>query len=245
MRTIGVIFSRELKHYFYSATAFIYLTLFLMLMMILTFHIGHFLKNNHANLSIFFSFIPYVFIVFMPALAMGLWAQEQKMGTIELLLTLPIRPIELVLGKFLASWAFACLAIMGTFPLWVTVSFLGSPDHYVITLSYLNSFLIAGCFLALSGYVSSCTNNQMIAFILSIALCFVFIFTGISFIFDPISQFIPDYIHHLFLHFSVLVHFNEALRGHLTLLSLFYYCSLITFGLSMTYSRLNRYRRGV
>src|SRR6266852_3973545 len=176
-RTINI-FRRELASYFATPLAYVFIIIFLVLAGILTFFAGDFFERGQADLQSFFTFHPWLYLVLIPALSMRLWAEERKSGTIELFLTLPIRMIEAVLGKFLAAWCFAGIALALTFPFWLTVRFLGDPDNGVILASYLGSWLMAGAILAIGAAVSAATKNQVIAFVVSASLVFVLIAAG-------------------------------------------------------------------
>ena len=242
--SVCAIFKRELKSYFYSTTAFVYMTLFLFSVNIFTFYVGNLIGRGKADLTPFFSFLPYIFLMFMPALAMRLWAEERKTGTIELILTLPVSNRALVWGKFLASWAFASLALMGTIPIWLTISYLGNPDQSVIIFSYVASVLMAGCFLSIGGYVSSCTNNQVIAFILGAVICFIFLMIGFPLITEPFKNIVPDFIMDILIHFSLLIHFENFIKGLLSLSGIGYFISFILFWLFMTELKIASLRTG-
>src|SRR5260370_30027441 len=159
MRSIGTIFRRELTSYFATPLAYVFIVIFLVLAGVLTFFVGDFFERSQADLQSFFTFHPWLYLVLIPALSMRLWSEERKSGTIELFLTLPVRLIEAVLGKFLAAWCFAGIALALTFPFWLTVNYLGHPDNGVILANYLGSFLMAGAFLAVGACVSAVTKN--------------------------------------------------------------------------------------
>src|SRR6201992_1731965 len=159
------VFKREFASYFATPIAFVFLIIFLFAMGVFTFYIGNFYTAGVADLQSFFGFHPWLYLFLMPALAMRLWAEERRSGTMELLLTLPMPLWATVLGKYLAAWAFAGLALLLTFPIWITVNYLGSPDNGVIFASYLGSFLMAGGYLAIGACLSATTSDQEIALI--------------------------------------------------------------------------------
>ena len=167
LNTIAVVFIREFRGYFATPLAAIFLAVFLALSAGLTFFVTGFFERGQADLSAFFTWHPWLFMILMPAIGMRLWAEERRSGTIELLMTLPVQAWELVTGKFLAGWAFTALALVLTFPMWITVNYLGSPDNGVIAASYVGSWLMAGAFLALATCMSALTKNQVIAFIVA------------------------------------------------------------------------------
>ena len=144
MSAVAAVFRREFAAYFATPIAFVFLIIFLFSMGVFTFYVGNFYDNGVADLSVFFSFQPWLYLFLIPALAMRLWAEERRSGIIELLLTLPLPVWATVLGKYLAAWAFAGLALALTFPIWITVNYLGHPDNGVILASYIGSFLMAG-----------------------------------------------------------------------------------------------------
>src|SRR5271156_2495535 len=179
MNNVLTIFRREFGSYFSTPLAYVFIGIFLVMAGGLTFFIGNFFDRGQADLQPFFAFHPWLYLVLIPALSMRMWAEERKSGTIELFLTLPIRMTEAVLGKFLAAWCFAGIALALTFPFWITVNLLGSPDNGVILASYLGSFLMAGAFLALGAALSALTKSQVIAFVVTAAACFLFTVTGL------------------------------------------------------------------
>ncbi|MGH7058667.1 MAG: ABC transporter permease, partial [Acetobacteraceae bacterium] len=173
MRNTFVIAGRELAGYFATPVAVVFIVIFLVLQAVLTFNAGGFFTRGQANLVPFFDFLPWVFLLLVPAISMRLWAEERRLGTIELLFTLPITETEAVIGKFLAAWAFCIIALVLTFPFVITVNLLGSPDNGVIAAGYLGGVLVSGAFLAVGSATSAMTKNQVIAFVLGIAICFV------------------------------------------------------------------------
>src|SRR5437762_7016892 len=174
MRRTFAIFRRELFSYFATPLAYVFIVMFLVLAGVLTFFVGDFFERGQADLQAFFTFHPWLYLVLSPALSMRLWAEERKTGTIELFLTLPIRLSEAVLGKFLAAWCFAGIALALTFPFWITVNVLGAPDNGVIVASYLASWLMAGAILAIGAAISALTKSQVIAFVIAAAMAFLF-----------------------------------------------------------------------
>ncbi|MFM2287116.1 MAG: hypothetical protein RL684_259, partial [Pseudomonadota bacterium] len=172
------IFKRELHSYFATPVAYVFIVIFLLLSGAFTFYLGNFYERGQADLQPFFNFHPWLYLFLVPAVSMRLWAEERKSGTIELLLTLPVTMWQAVLGKFLAAWAFIGIALALTFPIWLTVNYLGSPDNGVIFASYLGSLLMAGAFLAIGSCLSASTRNQVVAFILTVVTCFLLLLAG-------------------------------------------------------------------
>ena len=213
MGHIAVIVRRELASYFATPLAYVFIVIFLVLAGALAFFVGNFFDRGQADLQPFFTFHPWLYLVLIPALAMRLWAEERKSGTIELLLTLPISMTEAVIGKFLASWAFAGIALVLTVPFWITVNYLGHPDNGVILASYIASFLMAGAFLAIGACLSALTKNQVIAFVVTAAVCFVFTVSGSPIVLGFIKGWAPEAVLGTVAGFSFLTHFNAIIRG--------------------------------
>ena len=180
VRNTRIIAKREFAAYFATPLATVFLVIFVALTGAFAFFVGGFFERGQADLGPFFMYHPWLYLLLVPAIAMRLWAEERKTGTIELLMTLPISPWEAILGKFLAAWAFIGVALVLTFPMWITVNVLGRPDNGVILASYLGSFLIAGAFLAIGSCISALTKNQVIAFIVAAAICFLLVMSGVE-----------------------------------------------------------------
>ena len=184
MKSTTTILKRELRGYFTTPVAYVFIVIFLLLTGILTFYMGGFFEREQADLAPFFFFHPWLYLILVPAISMRLWAEERKTGTIELLLTLPISTGQAVVGKFLAAWAFTAAALVATFPIWITVNFLGDPDNGVILAAYVGSLLMAGGYLAIGSCISAMTNNQVIAFVVSLVGCLLFILAGLPAVLD-------------------------------------------------------------
>src|SRR5471032_3053228 len=191
MKYIWPIFKREFAAYFATPLAYVFIVIFLLSMGAFTFYVGRFFDNGIADLSVFFDYHPWLYLFLVPALAMRLWAEEKRSGTIELLLTLPVPVWQTVLGKFLAAWAFAGLALALTFPIWITVNYLGAPDNGVILASYIGSFLMAGAYLSIGAAISAATSNQVIAFVITLVVCFLFTAAGASAVMDAFQGWAP------------------------------------------------------
>jgi ABC-2 type transport system permease protein len=227
MHTTLTIFRRELASYFASPLAYVFIVIFLVLAGVLTFFAGNFFPRGQDDLTPFFSFHPWLYLVLIPALSMRLWAEERKSGTIELFLTLPIRMTEAVVGKFLAAWCFAGIALILTFPLWLTVNYLGDPDNGVIFASYVASFLVAGAFLAIGACVSAVTKNQVIAFVVTSAICFVLTLSGSQIVLGLVRGWAPEPLIRAMVALSISGHFTAIDRGVIELRDLFYFLSVI------------------
>jgi ABC-2 type transport system permease protein len=213
MHNTWVIFRRELASYFATPLAYVFIVIFLVLAGALTFFLGNFFDRGQDDLVAFFSFHPWLYLVFIPALSMRLWAEERKSGTIELFLTLPVSMSAAVLGKFLAAWAFAAIALILTFPFWITANVLGSPDNGVIAAGYIGSFLMAGGYLAIGVALSALTKNQVIAFVLTAAACFLFTVSGSTVVLGFLQNWAPAGFQEAVASFSFYSHFNAILRG--------------------------------
>ena len=231
MRNILAICKRELHSYFSTPLAYVFIVIFLFLTGVFTFYIGAFYERNQADLDPFFRFHPWLYLFLIPAIAMRLWSEERKTGTIELLMTLPISVPEAVLGKFLAAWAFGGIALVLTFPVWITVNYLGAPDNTVIVAGYLGSFLMAGGFLAIGACISALTRSQVIAFVVSVAVCFLFILSGFPLVLDFFQAWAPQALVDAIASVSFLTHFESLLKGVIDLRDLIYYAVLISFWL--------------
>src|SRR5246500_953703 len=186
MRTIWTIAKRELGTYFSSPVAYVFIVIFLLLAGFFTFMIGHFFEIGQANLRSFFTWHPWLYLFLVPAAGMRLWSEERRSGTMELLLTMPITPWQAIVGKFLASWLFLAISLVLTFPIAITVNYLGSSDNGVILTSYIGSFFLAGAYLAVSCMTSAMTRNQVVSFILSVVICFLLILVG----YPPVTDFL-------------------------------------------------------
>ena len=227
MNRIFAITRRELISYFSTPLAYVFIVIFLVLTSTFTFYLGNFYERGQADLSAFFNFHPWLYLFLVPAISMRLWAEERKSGSIELLMTLPIEPREAVLGKFLAAWAFIALALILTFPIWITVNFLGDPDNGVIFAAYLGSLFMAGGFLAVGAFISATTKNQVIAFILSVVACFGFLLAGFSLVLDLFSSWAPQALVDAIASLSFLTHFSNISKGVIDLRDLVYFSLLI------------------
>ncbi len=227
MRNIWVVFKRELKGYFATPVAYVFLVVFLALAGSLTFFVGGFFDRGQADLEPFFDFHPWLYLFLVPAISMRLWAEERKSGTIELLLTLPLTVPQAVLGKYLAAWAFAAVALALTFPIWITVNVLGHPDNGAILAGYIASALMAGSYLAIGACFSALTKNQVIAFVLAATVCFLFTLSGTPLVTSFIAGWLPREIVDTIAGFSFLTHFSGATKGVIDARNLVFFASLI------------------
>lgn len=217
MRNIWIIARREFSSFFATPVAYVFIAIFLVLSGIFTFFIGNLFERGQADMLPFFNFHPWLYLFLVPAIAMRTWAEERKSGTIELLMTLPVSIGEAVLGKFLAAWAVLALALALTFPLWLTVTYLGAPDHGIIIAAYLGSWLMAGAFLAISMCMSALTKNQVVAFILAIVVCFLFVVSGSNIVLDAFQMWAGNAVIDTVASFSFLSHFESMAKGVLAM----------------------------
>src|ERR1700722_8459586 len=228
MRNVFIVAGRELAGYFATPGAAVFIVIFLVLHGALTFNLGGFFDRGQADLNPFFAFIPWVFLLLIPAITMRLWAEERRLGTIELLLTLPVTQTQAVLGKFLAAWAFCAIALVLTFPFIIAVNILGSPDNGVIASGYLGCLLIAGAFLSIGAAMSALTRNQVIAFVLAVALCLVFAAASNPIVSDFLAANAPS-VAAFTRRLAVIDRFNNFTRGIIALRDLIYFATFIAF----------------
>ena len=226
-RTFSV-FKRELSGYFATPVAYVFIVIFLFLSGLFTFQISRFFEAGQADLLRFFAWHPWLYLFLIPAVAMRLWAEERKSGTIELLFTLPVKPAQAILGKFLAAWIFITIALALTFPIVFTVFYLGYPDAGVIFSGYVGSIFMAGAFLAIGICMSALTKNQVISFILGVVICLLFILSGFDIVLDFFQSWAPGWLIEAVASLSFLTHFNAAQRGVLNLTNIVFFVSMIT-----------------
>lgn len=231
MNGLSTILKRELRAYFATPVAYVFIVIFLVLAGVATFYMGGFYERGQADLEPFFQFHPWLYMFLIPAISMRLWSEERKAGTLELLLTLPVPLGAAVVGKFLAAWIFTAAALAGTLPLWLTVNYLGDPDNTVIFAGYLGSLLMAGGFLAIGACISALTKNQVIAFVVSFVICFAFNLSGFPMVIDMFSAWAPQAIVDVISSFSFLTHFNSIVKGVIDVRDVVFFATLIAFWL--------------
>ncbi len=229
MGVMGAVFRREFVTYFITPLAYVFIVIFLALAGTLTFFLGAFFDRGQADLQPFFSFHPWLYLLLVPAIAMRLWSEERKIGTIELLLTLPISTPQAVLGKFLAAWAFTAIALALTFPLWLTVNYLGTPDNGVILASYIGSLIMAGAYLAVGACFSALTSNQVIAFVLAALVCLIFAVGGTPIVLEFFTGWAPAGVIDTIASLSFMSNFRAIARGVIDVSALVYFASVIAF----------------
>ena len=235
-RNIWTIIKRELSAYFTSPVAYVIIVIFLVLSGAFTFWVSRWLEARQANLGAFFMWHPWLYLFLVPAVGMRLWSEERRLGTLELLMTLPVTPWQAIIGKFLASWAVLGIALGLTFPMIITVNHLGDPDNGVIFASYCGSFLMAGAYLAISCLTSAMTRNQVISFILSVVACLLLVLAGWPMVTDVLRSvsWLPGWSIDFAVASSIMYHFEDIQRGVIDFRNLFYFLSIITFSLFAT-----------
>lgn len=227
MFNVWVLFCKELKNYFITPIAYVFIAVFLLMNGIFTFYIGSFFQRGIADLVPFFNAHPWIYMVFVPAITMRLWSEEKKQGTIELLFTLPITTLQAVVAKLLAAWCFIIISLLLTFPLVIAVNYLGNPDNGVILAGYLGSILMAGAFVSIGACVSATTNNQVIAFVASFLLCLLFNISGFSILIDYLVKICPDFVVETIRSFSFLANFDGIVKGLIDSRGIIYFISVI------------------
>jgi ABC-2 type transport system permease protein len=227
MRNVAVLFRREFASYFATPLAFVFIVIFLVLAGAFAFYLGGFYERGQADLTPFFNYHPWLYLFLIPALSMRLWAEERKSGSIELLMTLPVTTLQAVIGKYLAAWAFAGLALALTFPIWITVNYLGDPDNGAILAAYVGSFLMAGGFLAIGACLSAATRNQVIAFIFTVVICFGFLLSGFALVLGLFEGWAPQAVVDAIASLSFLTHFSSISKGVIDIRDLIYFAVLI------------------
>ena len=231
MKHILGITRRELAGYFATPVAYVFIVIFLILAALFTFStdLGDFYNRGQADLRPFFAFHPWLYLFLIPAVSMRLWAEERRLGTIELLMTLPVTTAQAVIGKFLAAWIFSGIALVLTFPVWITVNYLGNPDNHAITAGYIGSFLMAGGFLAIGSCVSAMTKNQVIAFVVSVVLCFMFLLSAFDTVIGFFQGWAPRSVVDAIASFSFLTHFEAISKGVIDMRDLIFFGTLMAF----------------
>jgi len=234
MTPLLAIIRREFAAYFATPLASVFLVTYIVLAALFAFQLGGLYERAQADLRPLFQYVPWLALFLVPAVSMRLWAEERRQGTLELLLTLPCSTWALVLGKFLAAWAFACVALALTTPIWITVTWLGDPDHGTALAGYVASALLTGMFLALGSFISSLTRNQVNAFVACAAACFLLLLAGYPVVLDFFSAWMPRRGVDAIAGMGALTHFDGITRGVVDLRDGAYFLSLTAAFLWMT-----------
>ncbi|XHR30326.1 MAG: ABC transporter permease [Chthoniobacteraceae bacterium] len=244
MSAIFTIAKRELGGFFNSPVAYVFLVIFLLLSGFMTFMISNWFGMGQANLGGFLVWHPWLYLFLVPAVGMRMWSEERRLGTIELLLTMPVTPWQAIAGKFLAAWAVLGIALLLTFPMIVTVNALGHPDNGIIVAGYLGSFLMAGAYLAVTSMTSALTRNQVVSFIISVVVCLFLILAGFPPITDLLVRWASPGVVETVASFSVMTHFAGLQKGVIDSRDLLYFASIIGFSLFSTSVILRAHRAG-
>ncbi|WP_425407462.1 ABC transporter permease subunit [Hwanghaeella sp.] len=242
MRNIAIILKREMASYFATPLAYIFIVIFLLMAGAFTFYLGAFFERDQADLDAFLQFHPWLYVVLIPAISMRLWAEEINAGTIELLMTLPITTTQAVIGKFLAAWAFAGVALALTFPIWITINYLGTPDNGATLAGYIGSFFMAGGYLAVGSFLSAVTRSQVIAFVLATAVCFVLTASGAPLVLNFFAAWAGEGVLAFVRSLSFLDHFQNIIKGVVDLRDVVYFASLISLFLFCNVVAVNRFK---
>lgn len=241
MNQITPIFKREFYGYFRTPVAYVFLVAFLTLSVSLAFsRYGGFFKVGIAEMDSYFTFFPWLFLFIVPAVGMRLWSEEKRSGTAELLFTLPVTTLDAVLGKFLAGWAFLALAVLLSFPMALTIAYLGKPDWGVIVSNYIGAILMAGGYLAVCALTSALTKNQVVSFVLSLVACAALLFLGYSSFTDALEGVLPIAVADALANFSFITHFEPFTQGIIDPKDVVFFLSLIGFALFLNVVALER-----
>ncbi len=236
------VFAREFTSYFATPVAYVYTLIFVASVSILTFYVGNFFARGQADLQPMFQMLPWIFLFFAPAVAMRLWSEERRLGTTELLLTLPITSLGAVTGKFLAAWAFTAIGLLLTAPLWLTVNYLGEPDNGVILANYIGSLLVLGCYLAIGSFVSALTRAQVLAFVATVLLSFLLLMAGLPIATDAMQGWAPAWLSTGVASLSMIAHTDALSRGVLDVRDIVYFLLMIGTFLAATWISIDARR---
>ena len=234
MNPMNAIIKRELQGYFSTPIAYVFIVIFLILSGVFAFYLGGLYERNQADLSPFFTFHPWLYLFLVPAVSMRMWSEERRSGNIELLMTLPVKQRDLVLGKFFSSWIFIAISLFFTFPIWLSINYLGNPDNGLIVASYIGSLLLAGSFLAIGSCISVANKNQVISFILTAVICFLFLLAGLPMVLDFFAAWLPQFLVDSIASTSFLSHYSSINKGVLDLGDMVYFGMVIAIWLFAT-----------
>lgn len=233
---IASVFKRELKAYFESPVAYVFMIVFLLLIGFLTFSVNQYYERRIADLEPFFFWQTWVYLLLVPAATMSLWAEERRTGTIELLLTMPLTMTQAIIGKFLAAWLFITLCVLlAALPMTATVFYLGSPDPGAMIAGYLGCILMAGAYISVGMLTSSMTRNQVISFVLALSACFLLVMAGWEPVTGFFSRWAPVWLVNAVASLSFMPAFDSMRRGVIDLGDIAYYISVMVFMLTATY----------
>lgn len=241
---IWTIAKREMTSYFGSPIAYVFIVIFLLLVGFFTFMVAGFFDRGQANLEPFFAWHPWLYLFLVPAIGMRMWSEERRLGTMELLLTMPVTPWQAIVGKFLAAWLVLGLALLLTFPIVVTVNYLGHPDNGIIVAGYVGSFLLAGSYLSISAMTSALTRNQVVSFILAVVICLFLVLVGYPPVTNLLVEWANPWLVQTISGFSVMTHFESIGKGVLDSRDILFFFSVIGFSLFTTSVILRSHRAG-
>ena len=241
---VKAIAKREFGAYFASPVAYVFIVIFLLLAGFFTFSVGQFFELGEASLTSFFYWHPWLYLFLVPAVGMRLWSEERRQGTMELLLTMPVTTWQAILGKFLASWAFLAIALLLTFPIVLTVNYLGDPDNGIVFAGYIGSLLLAGAYLAISSMTSAMTRNQVVSFIVSVVICLFLIIAGFGPVTDLLTNWGSAALVDTVASFSVITHFDPFQKGIVDIRDVIFFLSVIAFALFTTGVIIRAHRAG-
>ena len=241
---VKAIAKREFGAYFASPVAYVFIVIFLLLAGFFTFSVGQFFELGEASLTSFFYWHPWLYLFLVPAVGMRLWSEERRQGTLELLLTMPVTTWQAILGKFLASWAFLAIALLLTFPIVLTVNYLGDPDNGIVFAGYIGSLLLAGAYLAISSMTSAMTRNQVVSFIVSVVICLFLIIAGFGPVTDLLTNWGSAALVDTVASFSVITHFDPFQKGIVDIRDVIFFLSVIAFALFTTGVIIRAHRAG-
>lgn len=244
LRNIRAIIKREITGYFTSAIAYVFIVIFLLLLGVFTFKLSNWFMYRQADLERFFEWHPWLYLILVPAIGMGMWSEERRLGTIELLLTMPVTPWQAIVGKFIAAWAVIGVALALTFPMVITVNYLGHPDNGVIFAGYVGSFLMAGVYLAVTSVTSALTRAPVVSFIVSLIVCFFLALAGFKPVVEMFVDWAPPAMVDVVASFSVMTHFMGLEKGVFDTRDLIYFASMIGFCLFSTSAIIRAHRAG-
>jgi ABC-2 type transport system permease protein len=244
LRHILTIAKREVTGFFASPVAYVFIVIFLLLSGFFTFMVAGFFQRGQANLVTFFAWHPWLYLFLVPAVGMRMWSEERRLGTIELLLTMPITPWQAIVGKFLASWLILAIALALTFPVVITVNYLGHPDNGVILAGYIGSLLLSGAYLSIAAMTSAMTRNQVVSFILSVVICLFLILAGWPPITNLLTEWAKPWLVDMIAAFSVMTHFESIQKGVIDSRDVLFFLSVIVFCLFSTSVILRAHRAG-
>jgi ABC-2 type transport system permease protein len=233
MSAFLALFRRELAAYFRTPLALVFTVIFLMLSNSFVFYLGDLYETGQASMQAYFRLLPWVCLLLVPAMSMRSWSEEFRSGTIELLDALPLPPWQQVLAKFVALWCVAVSALLLSFPLWLSLAWLGDPDHGTIMLGYIGICLMLAAMLAIGLCVSSFSENQLVVYLLTAMILLLYLLAGYPLALNPVREIFPQYVVDLIGSMSFLTHLNAITRGVLDLRDVLFFAVTVLFWLAV------------